>query len=101
MAAPPPHNQPPGGKKHPATTAEQRASPMDFDLLPHGRSRISDLKDKALGSGKFGIDEHGNARGSRPQLTQEPMPLRPQFPPAALNTPPFAPPPPHARAPPL
>jgi hypothetical protein len=32
-----------------------------FDLLPHGRSRSSDVWDKLLGSGEFGIDEHGNA----------------------------------------
>jgi hypothetical protein len=29
--------------------------------------------------GEFGIDEHGNARGSRPQLTQEPKLLCPKF----------------------
>src|SRR5262245_59798631 len=48
----------------------------DFDLLPHGRSRSPDLRDKRLGKGPVGIDEHGNARGSGPQLTQEPKLLR-------------------------
>src|SRR5262245_35919897 len=51
----------------------------DFDLLPHGRSRSPDLRDKRLGKRPFGIDEHGNARGSRPQLTQEPKLLRRKF----------------------
>src|SRR5262249_43366768 len=48
----------------------------DFDLLPHGRSRSPDLRDKRLGKGPFGIDEQANARGSRAQLTQEPKLLR-------------------------
>jgi hypothetical protein len=37
------------------------------------------LCDKRLGKGPSGIDEHGNARGSRPQLTQEPKLLRRKF----------------------
>ena len=38
-----------------------------------------DICDKALSNGKVGIDEHGNAHGSRQQLMQEPKPLCPKL----------------------
>jgi hypothetical protein len=84
-------NSIPLGEQELASTPKQRASPAldecckgsfdfaiaadveNFDLLPNGRSRSSDL---SLGSGEFGIDEHGNSRGSWPQFTQEPKLLR-------------------------
>src|SRR5262249_58304674 len=90
-------NVPRAPPRTPADARVQRASPTlderceggldfavaadieDFDLLPTGRGRSPDVRDKRLGRGEFGVDEHGNARGSRPQLTQEPKLFRPKF----------------------
>ena len=43
------------------------------------KSRSPDICDKALSNGKVGIDEHGNAHGSRQQFMQEPKPLCPKL----------------------
>src|SRR5262249_25436280 len=51
----------------------------DFDLLPDGQGRSLNVRDKGLCEGEVGIDQHGNAHGSRQQLMQQPKPLCPKF----------------------
>src|SRR5262249_15586208 len=51
----------------------------DFNLPPNGQSRSPNVRDNALGRGPLGIGEHANARGFRPQFTQEPKLLCSKF----------------------
>ena len=51
----------------------------DFDLLPNGRGRSPNVGDKGLSEGKFGINQHANAHGSRLQLMQQPKLLCPKL----------------------
>src|SRR5262245_21585956 len=51
----------------------------DFDLLPDGRGRSLNVRDKGLCEGKVGIDQQANAHGSRLQLMQQPKSLCPKL----------------------
>src|SRR5262249_48218825 len=51
----------------------------DFDLLPNGRGCSLNVPDKGLCGGIVGIDQHGNAHGSRLQLMQQPNLLCPKL----------------------
>ena len=51
----------------------------DFDLLPDGRGRSLNVRDKRLGGGKVGIDQHANAHRSGQQLMQQPKLLCPKI----------------------
>src|SRR5262249_45033938 len=51
----------------------------DFDLLPDGRGRSLNVRDKGLCGGKVGIDQHANAHGSRLQLMQQSKLLCPKL----------------------
>src|SRR4051794_8645949 len=51
----------------------------DFDLLPKGRGRSLNVGDKGLIEGKFGLNQHANAHGSRLQLMQQPKLLCPKL----------------------
>src|SRR5262249_28098076 len=50
----------------------------NFDLLAYGRSGSPGVFDKRVSNREVGIDQHGNARGARQQLVQEPTLLRRQ-----------------------
>src|SRR5262249_38226642 len=51
----------------------------DFDLLPDGQRRSLNVRDKGLGGGEVGIDQHANAHGSRLQLMQQSKLLCPKL----------------------
>ena len=51
----------------------------DLDLLPNGRGRSPNVRDKGFSEGIVGIDQHGNAHGSRLQLMQQPKLLCPKL----------------------
>jgi hypothetical protein len=53
----------------------------DFDLLPNGRGRSPNVRDKGLllCGGVVGIDQHADAHGSRLQLMQQPKLLCPKL----------------------
>src|SRR5262245_42757821 len=51
----------------------------DFDLLPDGQRRSLNVRDKGLGGGEVGIDQHANAHGSRLQLMQQSKLLCPKY----------------------
>src|SRR5215471_1188265 len=51
----------------------------DFDFLSEGRGRSLNVRDKGLCGGEVGIDQHGNAMGSRLQLMQQPKLLCPKL----------------------
>src|SRR5262245_8061087 len=58
---------------------KDRINLEDFDLLPGGRGRSLNVRDKGLCEGKVGIDQHANAHGSRLQLMQQPKSLCPKL----------------------
>ena len=51
----------------------------DLDLLPNGRGRSPNVRDKRFSEGIVGIDQHANAHGSRLQLMQQPKLLCPKL----------------------
>ena len=48
-------------------------------MLPNGRGRSLNVRDKGLCGGVVGIDQHANAHGSRLQLMQQPKLLCPKL----------------------
>src|SRR5262245_2523025 len=51
----------------------------DFDLLSDGQGRSLNVRDKGLGGGEVGIDQHAKAHGSRLQLMQQSKLLCPKL----------------------